>query len=51
MGMLLRRYHEDTKAVNYGSLSVSELKDLATDKGLEFDKKVKKDELIALLEG
>ena len=42
MGMLLRRYHEDAKAADYSSLSVPELKDLATKKGLEFDKKIKK---------
>lgn len=49
MGMLLNRNYK--KEVNYSDLTISELKALAKEKGLEDYSKLKKEELIDLLKG
>ncbi len=49
MGMLLNRNYK--KEVDYSELTISELKALAKEKGLEDYSKLKKEELIDLLKG
>ena len=60
--MLLRRYHnrteksdhevkQEVEATGYSKMKKDELKDILTFKGIEFDDRATKDELIALLEG
>ena len=55
--MLLRRYHKkkdielEAKDVNLQDKKVSELKEMAKEKGIEGYSKMKKDELIAALAG
>ena len=54
--MLLRRYHDAKKEepvtpkVDYSDMKTSELRGLLDQKGIEYDAKTKKDELIRLLE-
>ena len=49
MGMLLNRNYK--KEVGYSELTISELKALAKEKGLEDYSELKKEELIDLLKG
>lgn len=37
--------------INYSKLKIDELKDIAKEKGIEYDSKAKKEDLIKLLEG
>lgn len=52
--MLLRRYKqgaEPAPSISFAELTVKQLKELISEKGIEFDPKAKKEDLIKLLEG